>query len=85
MVADRAGPVAPLDADAGDAGIAIWREKLYPFMTRNAVAAWDYFQIPPQRAIELGTQVRQTREPGPAQFDEKERHPDRAVPQWWPG
>ena len=28
-------------------GIAIWREKLYAFMTRNAVAAWDYFQIPP--------------------------------------
>jgi KUP system potassium uptake protein len=38
-------------------GIAIWREKLYAFMTRNAVAAWDYFRIPPKRVIELGTQV----------------------------
>jgi len=38
-------------------GIAIWREKLYAFMTRNAVAAWDYFQIPPKRVVELGTQV----------------------------
>ena len=38
-------------------GIAIWREKLYAFMTRNAVAAWNYFQIPPKRVIELGTQV----------------------------
>jgi KUP system potassium uptake protein len=38
-------------------GIAIWREKLYAFMTRNAVAAWDFFQIPPKRVIEVGTQV----------------------------
>jgi KUP system potassium uptake protein len=38
-------------------GIAIWREKLYAFMTRNAVAAWDYFQIPPKRVVELGTEV----------------------------
>ena len=38
-------------------GIAIWREKLYAFMTRNSVAAWDYFQIPPKRVVELGTQV----------------------------
>ncbi len=34
-----------------------WREKLYAFMTRNAVSASDYFQIPPKRVIELGTQV----------------------------
>jgi KUP system potassium uptake protein len=38
-------------------GIAIWREKLYAFMTRNAVSAWEYFQIPPKRVVELGTQV----------------------------
>ena len=38
-------------------GIAIWREKLYAFMTRNAVAAWDYFQIPPRQVVELGTQI----------------------------
>jgi KUP system potassium uptake protein len=38
-------------------GIAIWREKLYAFMTRNAVPAWDYFQIPPKRVVELGTRV----------------------------
>jgi KUP system potassium uptake protein len=30
-------------------GIALWRERLYAFMTRNAVAAWDYFQIPRSR------------------------------------
>lgn len=34
-----------------------WREKLYAFMTRNAVSASAYFQIPPKRVVELGTQV----------------------------
>jgi KUP system potassium uptake protein len=37
--------------------LAVWREKLFIFMTRNAVGASDYFQIPPKRVIELGTQV----------------------------
>ncbi len=34
-----------------------WREKLYAFMTRNAVSASEYFQIPPKRVVELGTQI----------------------------
>ena len=34
-----------------------WRERLYAFMTRNAVSATSYFQIPPKRVVELGTQV----------------------------
>ena len=37
--------------------LSVWREKLYAFMTRNAVSASDYFQIPPKRVVELGTQV----------------------------
>jgi len=37
--------------------LAVWREKLYAFMTRNAVSAPDYYQIPPKRVVELGTQV----------------------------
>ena len=37
--------------------LPLWREKLYAFMTRNAVSASEYFQIPPKRVIELGTQV----------------------------
>ena len=37
--------------------LSVWREKLYAFMTRNAVSASSYFQIPPKRVIELGTQV----------------------------
>jgi KUP system potassium uptake protein len=37
--------------------LPVWREKLYAFMGRNAVSASDYFQIPPKRVVELGTQV----------------------------
>jgi KUP system potassium uptake protein len=38
-------------------GMAPWREHLYIAMSRNARAAADYYQIPPNRVIELGTQV----------------------------
>jgi KUP system potassium uptake protein len=34
-----------------------WQERIYAFMTRNAVRAPDYFLIPPQRVVELGTRV----------------------------
>jgi KUP system potassium uptake protein len=37
--------------------LALWREKLFAFMTRNTISAWEYFQIPPKRVVELGTQV----------------------------
>jgi KUP system potassium uptake protein len=37
--------------------LALWREKLFIFMTRNAVSASEYFRIPPKRVVELGTQV----------------------------
>ena len=37
--------------------MAYWREQLYAFMTRNAVGATDYFMIPPERVVELGTRV----------------------------
>jgi KUP system potassium uptake protein len=37
--------------------LARWRERLFAFMTRNAVSATDYFQIPPKRVVELGTQI----------------------------
>ena len=37
--------------------LSLWREKLFAFMTRNAVSASDYFQIPPKRVVELATQV----------------------------
>ena len=37
--------------------LSLWREKLYVVLTRNAVSAAAYFQIPPKRVVELGTQV----------------------------
>ena len=38
-------------------GMASWREHLFVTMSRNARGAADYYQIPPNRVIELGTQV----------------------------
>ena len=38
-------------------GMAPWREHLFVMLSRNARAAADYYQIPPNRVIELGTQV----------------------------
>jgi KUP system potassium uptake protein len=38
-------------------GMAPWREHLFVTMSRNARGAADYYQIPPNRVIELGTQV----------------------------
>jgi KUP system potassium uptake protein len=38
-------------------GLSLWREKLYVVMTHNAISAASYFQIPPKRVVELGTQV----------------------------
>ncbi len=37
--------------------VPAWQERLYAFMTRNAVSAPDYFLIPPPRVVELGTKV----------------------------
>lgn len=39
------------------AGMSPWREHLFVTMSRNARAAADYYQIPTNRVIELGTQV----------------------------
>jgi KUP system potassium uptake protein len=38
-------------------GMAVWREHLFVTMSRNARDAADYYRIPPNRVIELGTQV----------------------------
>ena len=39
------------------AGMALWRERLFAAMSRNAGSIVDYFSIPANRVIELGTQV----------------------------
>ena len=38
-------------------GMALWREKMFALMMRNSVRATDYFKIPPNRVVEMGTQV----------------------------
>jgi KUP system potassium uptake protein len=38
-------------------GMALWRERLFAAMARNARTAADYFNIPANRVIELGTKV----------------------------
>jgi KUP system potassium uptake protein len=37
--------------------MALWREKLFALMARNARDATSFFRIPPDRVIEVGTQV----------------------------
>ena len=38
-------------------GMAIWRERLFALMARNAVSASVYYQLPPGQVVELGTRV----------------------------
>jgi KUP system potassium uptake protein len=38
-------------------GMALWRDKLFAFLSRNAMPATAFFQIPGNRLIELGAQV----------------------------
>jgi KUP system potassium uptake protein len=38
-------------------GMALWREKLFASMSRNAGSATAYFKIPTNRVVELGTQI----------------------------
>jgi len=48
----REDPVPSLRPDMG-----VWQERIYAFLARNAVRALDYFLIPPDRVVELGTKV----------------------------
>lgn len=38
-------------------GMADWRERFFSWMVRNAQPASDFFKMPPNRVIEIGTQV----------------------------
>jgi KUP system potassium uptake protein len=38
-------------------GMAVWREKVFVLMARNAVRATAFFRLPPERVVELGVQV----------------------------
>ena len=37
--------------------MAVWRQQLFAFMSRNANNATDFFQLPPNQVVEMGTQV----------------------------
>ena len=38
-------------------GMALWRERLFAFMTRNALRATAFFKIPPNQVFEVGAQI----------------------------
>ncbi len=38
-------------------GMALWREKLFSWMLRNAESAMEFFRLPTNRVVELGSQV----------------------------
>jgi KUP system potassium uptake protein len=39
------------------AGMALWRDRLFATMARNASSAVEYFNLPTNRVIEIGTQI----------------------------
>lgn len=48
----REVPVPQLQGD-----MAFWREQVFTFLTRNSIGASDYFRVPTERVVELGTRV----------------------------
>jgi KUP system potassium uptake protein len=40
-----------------DGGMALWRERLFATMARNASSVVEYFHLPTNRVIELGTRI----------------------------
>jgi KUP system potassium uptake protein len=38
-------------------GMAIWRERLFAWMTKNSESAMEFFKLPTNRVVELGSQL----------------------------
>ena len=38
-------------------GMAIWRERVFAWMVRNSTTAMEFFNLPPNRVVELGSQI----------------------------
>ena len=38
-------------------GMALWLEKLFAFMARNAARATGFYRIPPAQVLEVGGQI----------------------------
>jgi len=39
-------------------GMALWRERLFAWMMRSSESAMEFFKLPTNRVIELGSQLR---------------------------
>ena len=53
----RCRPSASITVAPSGAAMAQWRERMFSAMARNAGSITDYFNIPTNRVIELGTRV----------------------------
>ena len=42
----------------GTSGMSVWRKKMFIFLSRNARPATEFFAIPPDQVIEIGSQIR---------------------------
>jgi KUP system potassium uptake protein len=42
---------------ASNPGMAFWRERLFQMLSKNAMNAADYYKIPVNRVIEMGTKI----------------------------
>ena len=38
-------------------GMALWREKLFAWMMKSSESAMEFFRLPTNRVVELGSQV----------------------------
>jgi KUP system potassium uptake protein len=50
-------PLSPDGNAAEGRRMGRWRKKLFVLMTRNAQSATAYFNLPPNRVVELGAQI----------------------------
>ncbi|MDB4914841.1 MAG: Low affinity potassium transport system protein kup [Gemmatimonadetes bacterium] len=67
LAARQGVPIPPMDTSyylgrerlvlTGTAKMSHWRKILFAIMTRNARSATEFFQIPPNRVVELGAQI----------------------------
>ncbi len=49
------GRAIPVPSDHPD--LPAWREPLYLFLTKNSTSASDFFRMPPEAVVELGTHI----------------------------
>lgn len=46
-----------LVASPGKPGMALWRERLFAWMSKSSESAMEFFRIPTNRVVELGSQL----------------------------